>query len=78
MVLRRRGRGSPAQRRRALKGDALKTIAQELQDVVLPDADLVRAVSLAEPTNKKVREAADRRLKLEDEPEDFIRLLEAE
>jgi len=56
----------------------LKTIAQELQDVVLPDADLVRAVSLAEPTNTKVRKAADARLKLEDEPEDFIRLLEAE
>ena len=56
----------------------MKTIAQELQDVALPDVDLARAVSLAEPTNKKVREAANARLKLEDEPEDFIRLLEAE
>ena len=56
----------------------MKTIAQELQDVALPDADLARAVALAEPTNTRVRKAADTRLKLEDEPEDFIRLLEGE
>lgn len=55
---------------------ALELIPQELQDVPLDDAVVVRAVSLAGPTNKKVREAADARLRFEDEPAHFKGVLD--
>jgi hypothetical protein len=41
----------------------------------LPEADIARAVAIARPTNQKVREAADARLKFEDEPATFTALL---
>jgi hypothetical protein len=53
----------------------LEAIAKELQDVALPEADIARAVALAKPTNQRVREAADARLKFEDEPAAFTAFL---
>ena len=53
----------------------MKSIAKELQDVALPEPDVARAVTLARQTNQKVREAADARLKFEDEPASFTAFL---
>lgn len=52
--------------------------ALELQGVSMSDSDIARAVSLAKPTNEKVREAADARLQFEDEPATFIGFLHAQ
>jgi hypothetical protein len=40
--------------------------------VKLDDAVLARAVGMTEPTNRKVREAADRRMAFEDEPGAYL------
>ncbi|HYR34573.1 MAG TPA: hypothetical protein VEQ87_09815 [Burkholderiales bacterium] len=53
----------------------MESIPEELQGVALPEADAARALALAKPTNQKVREAADARLKFEDEPARFIAFL---
>ncbi len=50
---------------------ALELIAAELQKVALSESDAARAAALAGPTNQKVREAADARLRFEDETEEF-------
>lgn len=51
---------------------ALELIPAELQDVRLSEADLARAVSMAQATNRTVREAADRHLAFEDEPGGYL------
>ena len=56
---------------------ALELIATELQEVALGAADIARAVALAGPPNQKVREAADARLRFEDEPAAYIGFLRA-
>jgi hypothetical protein len=55
---------------------ALELIPAELQGVALGESDIARAVGLAQPTNQKVREAADARLQFEDEPAAYLALLE--
>ena len=57
---------------------ALELIPPELQDVALGAPDIARAVALAGPANQKVREAADTRLRFEDEPAAYIGFLRAE
>jgi len=57
---------------------ALELIAPELQGVALSEADIARAVSLAGPTNQKVKQAADTRLRFEDEPAGYLAFLEAQ
>jgi hypothetical protein len=57
---------------------ALELIAPELQGVALSEADIARAVSLAGPTNQNVKEAADTRLRFDDEPAGYLAFLEAE
>ena len=57
---------------------ALELIAAELQGVALSESDIARAVGLAQPTNQKVREAADARLRFEDEPATYLALLDEE
>ena len=57
---------------------ALELIASDLQSVALSDADTARAVALAAPTNQKVREAADARLRFEDEPALYLACLRDE
>lgn len=56
---------------------ALELIPAELQNVPLSDAHIARAVSLAGPTNEKVRAAADARLRFEDEPATYLGFLHA-
>jgi hypothetical protein len=51
---------------------AIELIPGELQNVKLDDAVLARAVGMTEPTNRKVREAADRRMAFEDEPGAYL------
>lgn len=50
-------------------------IASELQGVSMSESDIDRAVAVAKPANQKVREAADARLRFEDEPADYLALL---
>ena len=57
---------------------ALELIAGELQGLALGDSAIARAVGLAQPTNQRVREAADARLRFEDEPSAYLALLEDE
>lgn len=49
----------------------------ELQGVSMSEPDLARAVAVAKPANEKVREAADARLRFEDEPAAFLGFLHA-
>ena len=56
----------------------LKLVALELQSVVLDESGIARAVALAQPTNRMVREAADSRLAFEDEPAAYLRFLNDE
>lgn len=53
----------------------MQPIAEELQGVALGESGIARAVAVAEPTNHKVRECADARLRFEDEPAHFISFL---
>jgi hypothetical protein len=57
---------------------ALELIAAELQAVPLSDADVARAVALTEPTNRRLREVADARLRFEDEPALYLACLRDE
>ena len=57
---------------------ALELIAPELQGVALSEADIARAVQLAAPNNRKVKEAADATLRFEDEPAGYLACLEEE
>ena len=56
---------------------ALELIAPQLQGVALSESDIARAVALAGPANQKVREAADARLRFDDEPASYIGFLRA-
>lgn len=53
----------------------MESIAKELQGIALSDADLARALAMAKPVNQTVRQAADARLRLEDEPAAFVAFL---
>jgi hypothetical protein len=54
---------------------ALELIPDELQGVTMGMPDLTRAAALVNPTNQKVREAADARLRFEDEPATYTGFL---
>ena len=41
----------------------------------MSDSDIARAVAIAKPANQKVREAAEARLRFEDEPAGYLALL---
>lgn len=47
----------------------------ELQGAAMAENDRARAVAMAEPMNQKVREAADARMRFEDEPALYTALL---
>lgn len=49
----------------------------ELQGVSMSEADLARAIAVAKPANEKAREAADARLRFEDEPAHYAGFLHA-
>lgn len=49
--------------------------ALQLQGVSMNEADLARAVAVAKPANQKVRQAAEERLRFEDEPAAYLGLL---
>jgi hypothetical protein len=51
-------------------------IPGELQGVSMPDSDIARAIAMTKPTNQKVREAADTRLRFEDEPAGYLAFLQ--
>ena len=53
----------------------MEAIPKDLQMVAMPDAEVSRAIAMAKPTNEKVREAADARLGFEDEPAQYLALL---
>jgi hypothetical protein len=57
---------------------ALELIPEELQNVAMSDSDVARAVSIAKPANQKVREAAEARLRFEDEPATYLGFLNAQ
>lgn len=57
---------------------ALELIPGELQAVALGDSDIARAVALAKPTNDRLREAADTRMRFEDEPAGFVAFMHQE
>ncbi len=57
---------------------ALELIPAELQAVPLAERDAARAAALAGPTNQNVREAADARLRFEDEPALYLACLRDE
>ena len=56
---------------------ALQLIPAELQGVAMSDAGIARALALAGPANQKVREAAEARLRFEDEPAAYTGFLHA-
>lgn len=60
-----------------MSNSALDLIPAELQSVAMPEAELARAIALAAPANQKVREAADARMRFEDEPAAFTGILHA-
>ncbi len=57
---------------------ALELIARELQVVPLSDAEVARAAALVAPTNQRLREVADARLRFEDEPALYLACLRDE
>ena len=57
---------------------ALESIPEELQGVAMSEADIARAVALAKAANQKLREAADARLRFEDEPASYLGFLNAQ
>ena len=56
---------------------ALELMPGELQAVPMSEAHVARAMALAAPTNQKVREAADARMRFEDEPSLYTGFLHA-
>jgi len=57
---------------------ALELIPAELQAVPLAERDAARAAALAGPINQHVREAANARLRFEDEPALYLACLRDE
>ena len=57
---------------------ALELTPPELQGTVLDEPAIARAVALANPTNQRIREAADVLLRFEDEPVVYVRFLREE
>jgi len=53
----------------------VEKIPEDLQGVPMSESDIARAVAIARPANQKVREAADARLRFEDEPAGYLALL---
>lgn len=53
----------------------MESMPKELQGVPMPDDEVKRALTMAGPTNQKVREAADARLRFEDEPAAYLAFL---
>ncbi|HET7669775.1 MAG TPA: hypothetical protein VFK84_05185 [Burkholderiales bacterium] len=53
----------------------MESMPKELQGVPMPDDEVKRALTMARPTNQKVREAADARLRFEDEPATYLAFL---
>ena len=53
----------------------MESMPKELQGVPMPDDEVKRALTMAKPTNQKVREAADARLRFEDEPATYLAFL---
>lgn len=53
----------------------MDSMPKDLQGVPMPDDEVKRALAMAKPTNEKVREAADARLRFEDEPAAWLALL---
>ena len=53
----------------------MESIPKDLQHVAMPQDELARAAAMAKPTNEKVREAADARLRFEDEPASYLAFL---
>ena len=53
----------------------MDSMPRELQGVPMPEEEVKRALAMARPTNEKVREAADARLKFEDEPAAYLKFL---
>lgn len=53
----------------------MKEIPATLQGVAMSESDIARAVAIAQPANQKVREAAQARLRFEDEPAGYLALL---
>ncbi len=53
----------------------MEKIPEDLQGVPMSESDIARAVAIARPANQKVREAADARLRFEDEPAGYLALL---
>ena len=54
----------------------MEKIAADLQGVPMSESDIARAVAIARPANQKVREAAEARLRFEDEPAGYLALLD--
>ena len=53
----------------------MENTPKDLQNVAMPADELERAAAVAKPTNKKVRAAADARLRFEDEPASYLAFL---
>lgn len=53
----------------------MESMPKEVQGVPMPDDEVQRALAMARPTNEKVREAADARLRFEDEPAAYLAFL---
>ena len=53
----------------------MESMPKDLQGVPMPDDEVKRALAMAKPTNEKVREAADARLRFEDEPAAYLKFL---
>ena len=53
----------------------MEKIPADLQGVPMSEADIARAVAIARPANLKVREAAEARLRFEDEPAGYLAFL---
>ena len=54
----------------------MEKIPADLQGVAMSESDIARAAAIARPANQKVREAADARLRFEDEPAGYLALLD--
>lgn len=55
---------------------ALELIPAELQNVTMSEAHVARAVGLAAPVNETTRQAADARMRFDDEPARYYALLD--
>ena len=53
----------------------MDSIPKDLQNVAMPADELERASAIAKATNQKVRAAADKRLRFEDEPAGYLAFL---